>query len=117
VTDRSITDVVADLLADLPTPARRELHVAEDVWRFLRDRYIPVVRPETAAALLDAQVVVDDDLIGGQWQLREDGVVVSSGDMAPAPEGKRVFYSPTGGWMAVRADLMEFPLVASWRTV
>lgn len=106
-TELTILDVIADLMKDLPAPARRELHVAEPVWRFLRDRYVPIIRPEAAARLMEMPVLVSDDLTGGQWQIRENGEVTSSGDMAPAPEGMTVAYSPQFGWFAVASHLAE----------
>lgn len=104
---RSITEVITRMLADFPIPPAQELHVAEPVSRFLRDRYAKSIDPKPAAALLATPIVVDDDLTGGQWQLREDGETVSSGDMAPAPEGMTVIYSPITGWIAIDSDLME----------
>lgn len=105
MSERSVIDVMAEFLAGHPPLPRRELHVAEPVWRFLRDRYASAVRPEAAARMLDLPVVIDGDLTGGQWQIREDGEVTSSGDMAPAPEGMAVHYAGHAGWIAVRADL------------
>jgi hypothetical protein len=106
VTDQpSILDVMAEFLAAVPEFKRRELHVAEPVWRFLRNTYAKVIPPEAATAMMGLPIVVDDGLTGGQWQIREDGEITSSGDMAPAPEGMVVFYSPPMGWLAIRKDL------------
>jgi len=105
----SIFDVMADVLSAIPEPVRRELHVAEPVWRFLRDTYAQAVRPEAASAMTDMPIVVDDALSGGQWQIRENGQVVKSGDMAPAPDGMVVTYFPQAGWVAIRQDLVEMP--------
>lgn len=100
-----IFSVVAEFMTAVFESKRRELHVAEPVWRFLRDTYAATVRPEAAQALMGMPVVIDDDLTGGMWQIREDGQVTSSGDMAPAPEGTTVMYSPHAGWLAIRTDL------------
>lgn len=102
----SILDVIAGFMADLPEPVSRELHVAEPVWRFLRDNYAPVIRPEAATAMMGLPVVIGDDLTGGQWQIRENGQVTSSGDMAPAPEGMTVHYLPHAGWIAVAPHVL-----------
>lgn len=103
----SILDVMADLLADFPAPVRRELHVAEPVWRFLRESYAKVSQPVMTQLPVGLPVVIDGDLGGGQWQIHENGEVASFGDMAPAPEGVEVSYSPITGWIAVRSDLMD----------
>jgi hypothetical protein len=113
---RSVTDAIAALLVNLPNAPARQLHVAEPVWRFLRDTYVKAMRPETAQAVMGLPIVVDDDLTGGQWQLREDGEVATAGDMAPGPDGMQVSYVPRVGWIAIRADLTEFAPVASWET-
>jgi hypothetical protein len=101
----TILDVMADFLAALPTPVRRELHVAEPVWRFLRDTYAKAIRPDYAAAMMGLPIVVDDDLTGGQWKLHEDGQVTKSGDMAPAPEGMVVMYDQYADWLAINKTL------------
>ncbi len=103
----TILEVMADLMADLPAPVRRELHVSAHVRLFLRKTYAKAIGPEALTAMLALPIVVDGDLTGGQWQIREDGEVTSSGDMAPPPEGMTVLYSPYSGWVAVRNDLME----------
>ncbi len=101
----SILDVMAEFLAAVPELKRRELHVAEPVWRFLRNTYAQAIPQAAAQAMLELPIVVDDDLSGGQWQIREDGQVTSAGDMAPAPEGMVVFYAPPMGWLGIREDL------------
>jgi hypothetical protein len=106
----SILDVMAGLLADFPEPVSRELHVAEPVWRFLRNTYArntyaKVIPPEAVTAMMGLPVVVDDALTGGQWQIHENGQVTSSGDMAPAPDGMVVVYSPHAGWLAIAKNL------------
>lgn len=111
---RTISAVLADLMANLPKPVSRELRVAEPVWRFMRDTYTKAINPDAATALWATPVVIDDDLTGGQWQLRENGETVASGDMAPAPDGMTVTYSPYSGWIAIRSDLME-PAASEWR--
>lgn len=102
-----ILAVMADFMATIPHPVKRELHVAKPVWSFLRDTYAKVIRPETVSAMMDLPIIVDDTLAGGQWQIHEDGQVTTSGDMAPAPEGMTVFYSPEMGWWAFNTDLIE----------
>lgn len=103
----SILGVMAGFLAGLPKPISRELRVAEPVWLFLRETYAKAIKPELATTMMGLPIVIDDDLTGGQWQHREGGEVTSSGDMAPAPEGMTVMYSPITGWIAIRSDLME----------
>lgn len=105
--ERSIIDVMADFFATQDEPVTRRLHVSEHVWRFLRDTYAKVIPTEAVTVMMGLPIVVDDDLAGGQWQIRESGEIVSSGDMAPAPEGMTVSYSPMTGWIAVSTDLME----------
>lgn len=114
MTEPSILDVMADFLAAMPTPVRRELHVAEQVWRFLRNTYAKAIRPEAAEAMMGLPIVVDDDLDGGQWQIHEDGQVTSSGDMAPAPEGAVVTYSPVSGWLAINKNAITGPVSVEW---
>ncbi|MEU4558556.1 hypothetical protein AB0F72_09200 [Actinoplanes sp. NPDC023936] len=104
---RSILNVVSDLLAGLPDSVRRELHVSEQVHRFLRDTYAKAVDPKHAATMGAMPIVVDGDLSGGQWQLRENGETVQAGDMAPAPDGMEVIYSPHAGWVAVNSELLN----------
>jgi hypothetical protein len=106
-TEPTILDIVASFMADIPTRVRPELHVAEPVWRFLLDRYVPLIPRGATSRLMEMPVVIDDDLTGGQWQIRENGEVSSSGDMAPAPEGMTVSYSPISGWIAIRSDLLQ----------
>ena len=110
----SILDVMAGSMADMRPRGRPELHVAESVWRFLLDRYVPLIPRAATSRLMDMPVVIDDDLTGGQWQVRVNGEVTSSGDMAPAPEGMTVLYSPIAGWIAIRSDLMEQAAMVSW---
>ena len=109
MSEPTILDVMAGLLADLPAPVRRELHVAEPVWRFLRHTYAKATSPAPFDAMAASPIVVDDDLTGGQWQIRENGEVVKSGDMAPIPEGMPegtvVMYSPTTGWVAIDTNI------------
>jgi hypothetical protein len=112
----SILDVMADLMADLPVPVRRELHVSDHVWRFLRETYATVIRPEAVLAMLALPIIVDASLTGGQWQIRENGEVTSSGDMAPPPDGMLVFYTPRSGWVALRKDLAPIPAGFTWTT-
>lgn len=110
--DRTIIDVMAEFFTAHPDHGPRSLHVAEPVWRFLRDRFATAIPREAAAAMLDLPVVVDDDLAGGRWEIRNGAEVVSSGDMAPAPEGMTAHYSPHVGWFAVSpeaADPLAFP--------
>jgi hypothetical protein len=111
---RSILDVMADLLANVPEPVARKLHLSEHGWRFLRHTYAKVIPPEAAAVMLTLPIVIDDDLTGGQWQIRENGEVTSDGDMAPPPEGMTVFYTPHSGWLAIRKDLAQMPASVSW---
>ncbi len=111
---RSILDVMAEFFAAHPALPARALPVADPAWRFLRDSYAKVIRPEAARVMLDLPVHVSEELSGGQWQIREDGEVVESGDIAPAPEGMTVTYSPYAGWFAVRTDLAEMPVSARW---
>jgi hypothetical protein len=101
----TISEVIADFLAAMPAPVRRELHVAEPVSRFLRDTYAKATSPGHAAAMTGLPIVVDDALTGGQWQLLEDGQVTKSGDMAPAPEGMVVVYDRHAGWVAMDKTL------------
>lgn len=104
---RTITSVVTDLLSAVPAVPARVLHVAEPLSRFLYDAYAKSIQPAAAEALLGLPIVVDADLTGGQWQLREDGEVHTAGDMAPAPEGMTVSCSPLTGWIAIETDLLE----------
>ena len=109
MTEPNILDLMASLRADLTSPVRRELHVAEPVWRFLRDTYAKATGPAPLDPLLATPVVVDADLTGGRWQIRENDEVVKSGDMAPIPEGMPegtvVTYSPTTGWVAIDTNI------------
>lgn len=108
-TEPSILDVIERFMTDnrdLPAPVRRDLHVAEPVWRFLLDRYMSLIPREASSRLMEMPVVIDDDLTGGQWQIREDGEIASSGDMAPAPEGMTVSYSKYSGWIAIDSTIL-----------
>lgn len=108
-TERSIIDVMAGFFAEQDMPVRRELHVAEPVWRYLRQTYAKAIPPEAATVMAGLPIIDSHTLTGGQWQIIENGAVTSSGDMAPAPEGMTVFYSPTTGWIAIRTDLARTP--------
>lgn len=103
----SILKVMESFFMAAPEPADRRLHVSEHVWRYLRETYTKVIRPEAITVMMGLPIVVDDNLTGGQWQLRENGEVTSTWDMAPAPEGMTVFYTPHSGWLAIRTDLTE----------
>ncbi len=104
---RSPLDAVMRLLADAPALPYRELRVSTDVREFLSNTWVTAVNPHLGSALLQAPVVVDPALTGGRREYREDDQVVQAGDMAPAPEGMTVFYSPLAGWLAVADDLAE----------
>jgi hypothetical protein len=110
----SIIDVMADLMVTIPKPVDRKVHVSEHVRAFLRHAHARDTRPGAATVMLGLPIVVDDDLTGGQWQIRENGEVTSSGDMAPAREGMTVSYSPMTGWIAIRTDLTESMLATTW---
>lgn len=104
--ERSITDVLAGLRARHFVTPRRELHVSEHVGRFLRETYASAIDYDHRAALMGSPITVQNVLEGGQWRIYENEVLVAEGDMAPAPEGMRVIYSPISGWLAVRRDLV-----------
>ncbi len=112
----NILDVMARFLDAMPEPVDRKVHVSEHAWRYLREKHAKTVRPEVITTMFGLPIVVDADLSGGQWQLRENGEVTKSGDMAPAPEGMNVFYSPLSGWLAIREDLAPVPAGFSWTT-
>jgi hypothetical protein len=78
------------------------LHVAADLWEYLRDKYGATDNHPAIAGLPGHPVVLEDALQGGQWEIREDGQVIKSGDVAPAPEGMVAFYAGASfGWLAV----------------
>lgn len=87
-------------------PRDQRLHVSEPVWRFWLGMYAKASRPGVPPSLADVPVVVDGKLTGSQWQLFKDGEVAQSGDMAPAPEGMTVYWSPHAGWIAIAPDLV-----------
>lgn len=103
----SILEAMERLFMAAPAPTSQALHVSEHVWRFLRETYAKVIRPEAVQVMMGLPIVVDDDLTGGQWQIRENGQITKAADMAPAPEGMTVSYSPISGWIAIRTDLIE----------
>lgn len=73
------------------------------MWRYFKDTLAQASDTRITflgASLADIPVVIDSDLTGGQWQIREDGEVTASGDIAPPPEGMLVGYAPPVGWYA-----------------
>lgn len=117
MTDKpSIIDVMAGFFATAGEPVTRRLHVSEHVWRFLRNTYAKVIPAEAQTVMMGLPIIVDDDLTGGQWQIRENDQITKAGDMAPPPEGMTVFYSPHAGWLAIRKDLARVPAGFSWTT-
>lgn len=116
-TKPTILDVMSGLLGRPAHTGSAELRVSEHVWCFLRKTYATVIRPDAVTAMLASPIVVDPALTGGQWQILEDGEVTKAGDMAPAPDGMAVLYSPEAGWLAIRADLMaEAAGIVEWRS-
>ncbi len=114
-TGQTITSVMAELLAELPTSVSRELRVSEPVSRFVRETYAKAVDVSHAERMFAVPIVVDGDLTAGQRQIRENGEVTASGDIAPAPDGMQVEYSPIAGWYAFNPDLLKMPVTADWR--
>lgn len=103
----SITAVMTDWLTRIPAPVRRELRISEHVSSFLRNTYAKAISPTLAATMTGLPIIVDDQLHGGQWFLHENHQVTKSGDMAPAPDGMTVVYSPQAGWVAMNTEMMN----------
>lgn len=98
---QTILHAIRTLMDGLPAPVNRKIHVSEHVHRFLTETYTKALSPAYTAKLDGIDIVVEPDLTGGQWQIRENGEVATSGDMAPALNDETVSYHPIFGWTGV----------------
>lgn len=102
-----MTDILAamqDFMRTFKPQPARELRCGIAVWDVLRDLKPTDTGPATLGAALlglpldGIPVRIHPSLKAGQWELREDGVTVRSGDIAPEPGA---LYLPGGGFFAI----------------
>lgn len=81
---------LADLMAQFPTPVRRELRCHPDVARWLMLTLPDAAEPEfpftgAIGAITGIPVTERADFEPGEWELREDGKVKASGHIDVPP--------------------------------